>query len=91
MPQRIGKNGTNLYLGEDWQEDIRDVTPGAPRPNEQKGINGIKGRRFDKHYDDGLYCLVQTAGFGRSSHRVSDVYVMQGESYNYHQREEDVE
>lgn len=80
-----------MSLGEDWQKNIRNVTLRTPRSNEQKGINGIEGGGFDKHDGDGFGGLLQATGIGRSPHRLSNAYDVQGEPYDDHKREEDIE
>ena len=46
---------TNLNLGEDGQEEIRNgVYVGAPRSNDQQRAHSIKGTRLNEHGNDGL-------------------------------------
>lgn len=54
-------NTTNLSLGEDWEEDIRNGVTDRPRSNEQDITNGVEGARLDKH---GYGGLIQSADPG---------------------------
>ena len=71
------KKRTNLSLCEDGQEDIRSVTSGTPRSDEQQGINSVEGRRLDEHGDDGS---VQAGGPGWSTHGGTNVPAVHGEA-----------
>lgn len=82
------KNGTNLILGEDRQEYIRNPAIDAPGCNEQYGADGVKGGRLDEHSDDGL---VHSTRPGPGTQGVSNVPAMHDESDNDHKRKEDVE
>ena len=79
---------TNLCTGKDWEENKRNATRDSPRYNVRYKRDGVEGRRLDKY---GHNDLVQSASFGLSSDSTSDVSAMQGESYDDHEREEDVE
>ena len=79
---------TNLSFGEDRQENIRGMVSGAPRPNEQQRVHGVKGRRLDEHRDDSL---VQSTDSSWGTHGSANVPAVQDESNDDHEGEEDVE
>ena len=79
---------TNLSLSKDRQEDVRGVVSGAPRPDEQQRVHGIKGRRFDEHRDD---CPVQSTDSSWSSHGTANIPAVEDEPNDDHEGEEDVE
>ena len=77
----------NLDLSRDLQEYKLVETPGGPRYHVRYETKNQKGRRLDEDGDDGL---VQSASTCRRTHGVSDIPSVQNQSYNNHEREEDV-
>ena len=82
------KNSTNLSLAKDRGKYIGNITLGTPRSDKYQSTNGIKGRRLNKHGDDGI---IQSARSGSSSNGNLKVLPVQEESYDDHEREEDVD
>lgn len=88
MREQKVKNGTNLSLYEDWEEGELNRIVGTPRPNIQYGAESVKGTGLDEYGDDGLVHSVRCA---ERAHSVTEFPATQEESYDDHQREEDVE
>ena len=48
------REGTNLSLSEERDEDDHIVVPGDPQYDNQQRVDSVKGTRLDEHGDDGL-------------------------------------
>ena len=79
---------TNLSLGEDGQEDTRNVAADTPRNDEQQRVYSVEDTRIEEHSDEGP---VVTTPCRLSSHRDSDVFGVLKESRKEHDNEEDGE
>ena len=82
------KNDTNLSLGEDGQEDTRDVAADTPRDDEEQRVHSVEDTRIEEHSDEGP---VVTTPCSLSSHRSSNVFGVLEESREEHDNEEDGE
>jgi len=78
----------DLSLGEDGQEDARNVAADAPRNDEQQRVHSVEDTRIEQEGDEGP---VVATPCGLSSHRGSDVLAVLEESGEDHNGEEDGE
>lgn len=83
---RKHKEDTHLSLNEDWEENIRKSTVESPRSNNKEKADGVKGTGFNKYGDDGL-----THTYSPGEPMADDCSHMQGDPYDDHECEEDVE
>jgi len=80
--------GDDLSLGEDWQEDARNVAADTPRDDEEQRVHSVEDTRIEEEGNEGP---VITTPCGLSSHRGSDVIAVSEESDEDHNGEEDGE